>query len=379
MDSGDAVIVEAVRVPIGRRLGGLASIHPVDLSALVLNAVVDRAGLDPATVDDVVWGCVLQISDQSVNVGRNAVLAAGWPNTVPATTVDRQCGSGQQAVHFAAAGIVAGQYDVAIAGGVESMSRVPLGSTRVGGDPLSDAVKSRFGVDRFHQGEAAEWIAAHWGLSRSELDEYALGSHTRATEASTHGCFDSQLVTDGLALTVDEGIRPDTSIEKLSALRPAYREDGVITAGNSSQISDSAAALLLTSAAAARRLQLRPIARIHTAVVVGDDPVSMLTGPIPAVRKALARSGLSMKDIGVFEINEAFASVVLAWMRELGAEPEVVNPLGGAISMGHPLGASGAILMTRMVHHMRDRGIRYGIQSMCEGGGLANATVLELL
>jgi acetyl-CoA acyltransferase len=380
----DAVIVQAIRTPVGKRRGGLSGIHPVDLSAVVLNALVERAGLDAATVDDVVWGCVGQVGEQGVNIARNAILAAGWPELVPGTTVDRQCGSSQQAVHFAAAGVISGQYEIAVAGGVESMSRVPIGSSMgtTGQSPYSPAQLARYDGVVPDQGVGAEMMAERWNLSRQQLDAYSLESHERAARAQDGGLFDGQITpvdTGEATVTLDEGIRRITTMEILAGLKPAFRAGGRITAGSSSQISDGAAALLITTSDNATALGLKPIARIHTAVVVGDDPVIMLSGPIPATAKALKRSGLNIADIGTFEVNEAFASVPLAWLAQTGAEDKLVNPNGGAIALGHPLGGSGARLMTTMVHRMRNDGIRYGLQTMCEGGGLANATILELL
>ncbi len=377
----DAVIVEAVRTPVGKRNGGLAGIHPVDLSAHVLRSLAHRTGLDPVVVDDVVWGCVSQIGEQTYNPARNAVLAAGWPESVPATTIDRQCGSSQQAVHFAAAGLVAGHYDVVVAGGVESMSRVPMGSSLDGRDPFGSGFAERYGVSP-NQGIGAELIAEAWSLSRHQLDEFALLSHERAAEAQDRGAFEAQIAAVATAEgehSADEGIRRGGSMEKMASLRPAFKPDGVITAGNSSQISDGSAALLMTTSEKARELGLRPVARVHSVALAGDDPVKMLTAPIPATRKVLDRSGLRLDEIGVFEINEAFASVPLAWLQDIGADEKTMNPLGGAIALGHPLGGSGARIMTTMLWHMRDSGIRYGLQSMCEGGGQANATILELL
>jgi acetyl-CoA acyltransferase len=374
----DAVIVEAVRTPIGKRNGALAGIHPADLSAEVLRALVARAGVEPADIDDVVWGCVSQAADQAGNVGRNAVLAAGWPESVTATTVTRACGSSQQAVSFAAAGVIAGHYGLAIAGGVESMSRVPMGSSAQGGQPVPAHVLERYGVDGFSQGFGAEMIADKWGFSRRALDEYALRSHELAIAAWGSGALNEQLVPVA-GLTADEGMRRGGTLDKLGTLKPAFKEDGVLHAGNSSQISDGAGALLITTSEYAKAHGMKPIARVHTSVVAGDHPVVMLTGPIPATAKALRRSGLAIEDIGAFEVNEAFASVPLAWLVETGANQKRLNPLGGAIAVGHPLGGSGAILMTRLVHHMRDNGIRYGLQTMCEAGGQANATILELL
>ncbi|WP_028660586.1 thiolase family protein [Nocardioides insulae] len=374
----DAVIVDAVRTPIGKRNGSLAGIHPGDLSAHVLTALAGRTGLDPAIVDDVVWGCVTQQGDQSGNVGRVGVLAAGWPEHVPATTVDRKCGSAQQAVAFAAAGVIAGHYDVAIAGGVESMSRVVMGANVGDGAPYSPSVLERYGVERMNQGIGAEMVAEKWGLTRGQLDEYSARSHARTAEAADAGAFEGQLAPIA-GLTADEGLRRGSSIDSLAGLKPAFKPDGVIHAGNSSQISDGAGALLITTSEQAAQRGWTPLARIHTTVVTGDDPVIMLTGPIPATAKALERSGLGIEEIGAFEVNEAFAPVPLAWQAEFGVRDEVLNPLGGAIAVGHPLGGSGAILMTRLVHHMRDQGIRYGLQTMCEAGGMANATILELL
>ncbi|HWH30944.1 MAG TPA: acetyl-CoA C-acyltransferase [Mycobacteriales bacterium] len=378
----DAVIVEAVRTPTGKRAGGLSGVHSADLSAHVLQALVERAGLDPVLVDDVVWGCVSQIGEQTFDIARTALLSAGWPETVPGTTVDRQCGSSQQAVHFAAAGVVSGQYDIAVAGGVEVMSRTPMGSTFTA-SPLGEKYVARYGSDLPNQGVGAEMIADQWGFSRTQLDEFALRSHERAAAAQDEGRFAGQIapvtLPDGTVVDADEGVRRGGTLEKLAALKPAFKEDGKITAGNSSQISDGSAALLLMTSEKARELGLTPIARVHTAVLAGAPPMPMLTGPIPATQKALAKSGLRVDEIGAFECNEAFASVPLAWLAEIGADDKAVNPNGGAIALGHPLGGSGARLMTTLVHHMRDNGIRYGLQTMCEGGGQANATVLELL
>jgi acetyl-CoA acyltransferase len=382
----DAVIVAAVRTPVGKRNGALAGVHPVDLSAHVLNALAERAGLaDPAEVDDVVWGCVSQVGEQTFDIARNAVLAAGWPQSVPGVTVDRQCGSSQQSVHFAAAGLVSGQYDVVVAGGVESMSRVPMGSSigpnRV--NPSGSGLETVFHGVAPNQGISAEMIAERWGQSRAQLDEYSVASHDKAAAAIDGGRFTAQItpvkLEDGTVVGTDEGVRRGSTVEGLAKLKPAFRPDGVIHAGNSSQISDGAAALLMTTSEKAAELGLTPVARVHTAVLAADDPVIMLTAPIPATRKALAKSGLRLADIGVFEVNEAFAPVPLAWLAETGADPAKLNPNGGAIALGHPLGGSGARLMTTLVHHMRDNGIRYGLQTMCEGGGQANATILELL
>jgi acetyl-CoA acyltransferase len=374
----DAVIVGAVRTPVGRRNGGLAGVHPVDLSAHVLRALAERSTLDPADVEDVVWGCVSQVGEQSWNVGRNAVLAAGWPESIPGTTLDRQCGSSQQAVHFAAATVLSGQADLVVAGGVEVMSRVPMGSSAQGQDPYGSLVRERYGVSEYNQGVGAEMIASRWGFSRAQLDEYALASHAAAAKAQDAGEFDHEIAGVG-AVTQDEGIRRDTSIEKLGALKTPFRADGVVTAGSASQISDGAAALAITTSRWAAAHGLRPLARIHTAVVVADDPVIMLTAPIPATAKALAKAGLTIDDIGVYEVNEAFAPVPLAWLAETGADPSRLNPRGGAIALGHPLGASGARIMTTMLHHVRQNGLRYGLQTICEGGGMANATIVERL
>ena len=375
----DAVIVDAVRTPIGRRRGALADIHPADLSAHVLEALAERTGIDPVLVDDVVWGCVSQAGEQAGNVARTAVLAAGWPETVPGTTVTRACGSSQQAVSMAASVVISGQQDIVIAGGVESMTRVPMGSAAPNGESQPATVLDRYGIDRFSQGVGAEMVAQKWALDRTRLDEFSLRSHELAAAAADRGAFDGQLAPIAGVLEGDEGIRRGGTLEKLAQLKPAFAEDGVIHAGNASQISDGAGALLIMSSETAASHGLTPMARIHTAVVAADDPVMMLTGPIPSTAKALARAGLSIDDIGAYEINEAFAPVPIAWQIETGADPERLNPLGGAIAVGHPLGGSGAILMTRRVHHMRDNGIRYGLQSMCEAGGMANTTIVELI
>lgn len=380
----EAVIVEAVRSPVGKRNGGLAGVHPADLSAQVLNGLVKRAGVDPAIVDDVIWGCVMQAGEQALDVGRTAVLTAGWPESVPAVTVDRQCGSSQQSVHFAAAGVIAGHYDVVVAGGVESMSRTPMGSSLAnGGRPYSQTFLDRYEGVIPNQGIGAEMMAEQWGLSRTQLDEFALASHEKAAAAQDSGAFDDEIVgitdQDGNVVLKDEGIRRGTPMEKMAQLKPAFKEDGVIHAGNSSQISDGSAALLFMSAEKAKSLGLKPLARVHTAALAGSDPIIMLSGPIPATQKALARSGLKVSEIGVFEVNEAFAPVPMAWLADIGADEKNLNPKGGAIALGHPLGGSGARLMTTMLYHMRDNGIQYGLQTMCEGGGQANATILELL
>jgi acetyl-CoA acyltransferase len=378
----EAVIVEAVRTPVGKRGGGLSRMHAADLSAVVLRALTERTGIDPAVVDDVVWGCVGQIGDQSGNIGRYSVLAAGWPESVPGTTVNRACGSSQQALDFAVQAVMSGQMDVVVAGGVEVMSRVPLGAAKAGGEPYGPQVHDRYPGFDFNQGISAEKIAQKWGLTRTETDAYAAQSHARAAEAQDAGAFDAQIVpvmTPNTSLAVDEGVRRGTSVEKLAALKPSFLDDGLVHAGNASQISDGAAALLVTTPEKARELGLTPLVRYRAGAVAGADPVLMLTGPIPATEKVLRRAGLMPSDIGVFEVNEAFATVPLAWLAETGVDPDLVNPLGGAISLGHPLGASGAVLMTRMIHHMREHSLRYGLQTMCEGGGTANATVVELV
>ncbi|SHN88023.1 acetyl-CoA acyltransferase [Geodermatophilus obscurus] len=382
----DAVICAAVRTPVGKRGGGLSGVHAVDLSAAVLDALVERTGLDPAAVEDVFWGCVSQVGEQTFNIGRNAVLAAGWPESVPGTTIDRQCGSSQQAVAFAAATVISGQADVVVAGGVESMSRVPMGSARadgLAGKPLGPRFLERYGGVFPNQGVGAEMIAERWGFSRTQLDEYSLASHEKAAKAQADGAFDEEIAPvttpDGTVVRADEGIRPGGTLEKLGSLKTPFKEDGVISAGNASQISDGSAALLVTTSERARELGLCPLVRIHTTVMAGDDPVIMLTAPIPATHKVLQRSGLSVGDIGVFEVNEAFAPVPLAWQVETGADADRLNPRGGAIALGHPLGGSGARIMTTLVHTMQATGTRYGLQTMCEGGGMANATILELL
>ena len=380
-----AVIVDAVRTPLGRRNGALKDVHPVDLAALTLDSLVQRNDLDPALVEDVIMGCVMEVGDQSVNVGRNAVLAAGFPETVPGTTVDRQCGSSQQAAHFAAQGVLAGAYDIVIAAGVESMTRVPMGSSVLpGSTPFGPKVLERY--DLVPQGISAEMIAEKWGISREENDEFALESHRRAARATAEGRFEHQIVpvpvmteTGSETMTADEGIRPDTSAERLAQLKPAFKPDGVITAGNSSQISDGAAATLIMSEERANALGLRPRARFHSFALAGVDPVLMLTGPIPATTKILERSGFSLDDIDLVEINEAFSSVVVAWAREHHPDMARVNVNGGAIALGHPLGCSGTRLLTTLLDELERRGARFGLQTMCEGGGMANATIIERL
>jgi acetyl-CoA acyltransferase len=396
----DAVIVDAVRTPIGKGkpTGSLSPVHPVDLLAHSLRALADRTAIDPALIDDVIGGCVDQVGEQAANTTRWAVLAAGFPETVPATTIDRQCGSSQQAVHFAAQGILAGAYDIAIACGVESMSRVPMGSNVLpGSDPFGPGIADRYPDGLVPQGISAELIAAKWNLSRAELDEFSAASHHRAAAAQAGGLFADELTPvpvtgqDGTTRVVDtdEGIRPATTAEVLAGLRPAFYDPALaqrfpqigwhVTAGNSSQINDCAAALLLMSGERARALGLTPMARVHSFAVAADDPVMMLTAIIPATGKVLGQAGLSIADIDLFEVNEAFASVVLAWQRETGVSLDRVNVHGGAIAIGHPLGASGARLMTTLVHAMHARGTRLALQTMCEAGGLANATILERL
>jgi len=376
-DMREAVIVDAVRTPVGRRDGGLKSWHPVDLLAHTLKAIVQRTKLDPALVDDVVAGCVGQVGEQAFNVARNAVLAAGFPESVPGTTVDRQCGSSQQAAHFAAQGVIAGSYDVVIACGVECMTRVPMGSNGAGpGQPFGPLMMRRYNDVAFHQGIGAEMMAERWKISRGELDAFSLESHQRAARATEQGRFCNEITPAG-QMTRDEGIRAQTSLEKMAALKPAFKADGVITAGNSSQISDGAASVLIMERGVAERLGLRPLARFVAFALAAEDPVIMLSAPIPATRKILDRAGLSLEDIDRVEINEAFASVVLAWQRELDADLSKVNVNGGAVALGHPLGASGARLMTTLVHELQRSGGRYGLQTMCEGGGMANATLLE--
>lgn len=380
----DAVIVQAVRTPVGRRNGGLSEVHPVDLSAHVLDALVERAGVDPAVVDDVLWGVVGQVGEQAANVARSAALAAGWPDHVPGTTIDRQCGSSQQAIHFAAAAVISGQADVIAAGGVESMSRVPMGSARRNGPgvPFGPLMAKRYGDHEFNQGLSAELLATRHYLDRTWLDEYSLTSHQRAAAARESGAFDAEIApvtTDSGVVSHDEGIRQESTLDGLAGLRAAFRDKGVVTAGNSSQISDGAAAVLVMTSDKARELGLTPWARVHTAVAVGDDPIAMLAAPAPATHRALERAGLTLDDIDTFEVNEAFASVVGAWLAETGVPAEKVNPLGGAIALGHPLGGSGARIATTLLHHLHAQGQRYGLQVMCEAGGMANATIFENL
>jgi acetyl-CoA acetyltransferase family protein len=382
-----AVIVDAVRTPMGRRNGSLAGWHPVDLAAETLTALAERNSLDPVLVDDVIMGCVSQVGEQTFNIGRNAALGAGWPDSVPGVTLDRQCGSSQQAAHFAAQGVMAGEYDVVVAAGVESMTRVPMGISfsQGPGKPFGSKMSDRYDHQLVPQGVSAEMIAERWNLTRSDLDRIAYDSHMRAQRATDEGRFASQIIPipikaggQTVEMTLDEGIRPATTVEILGGLRPAFQEAGVITAGNSSQITDGAAAVLIMSESKARDLRLTPRASFKAFSVVGTDPVSMLTGPIPATEVVLARAGLTLDEIGLFEVNEAFASVVGAWLLETGADWDRVNVNGGAIALGHPLGASGARLMTTLLHEMERTGTRYGLQTMCEGGGTSNGTILEL-
>ncbi len=387
----DAVIVEAVRTPIGKgkSTGALHDLHPVDLFAHSLREVVRRSGIDPVLIDDVIGGVVTQVGEQSVNITRRAALAAGYPEAVPATTVDRQCGSSQQAIHFAAQGVLAGAYDVVVAGGLESMSRVPMGASVLGATDINGAAfAERYPDELVPQGISAELIAARWNISRTRMDEFSLASHEKAANATKNGAFEGQLAP--LAdLTADEGIRVGSTLETLAGLRPAYYNEGYaarfpeigwnITAANASQINDGSSAVLIMTGEKARQLGLTPLARLHSFAVAGDDPLLMLTAVIPATRKVLQRSGLSLSDIDLFEVNEAFAAVVLAWADDTGADLSKVNVNGGAIALGHPLGASGARLATTLVHALHERDARFGLQTMCEAGGLANATIYERL
>lgn len=385
-----AVIVDAVRTPAGRRNGKLKDWHATDLAAYTLEALVERNNLDSGLVDDVIMGCVSQTGEQGVNIGRNALLAAGFPEEVPGMTIDRQCGSSQQAAHFAAQGIMAGVYEIAIAAGVESMTRVPMLVTAQQGPgvPFGPKMLERYDHGLVPQGLSAEMVADQWSIGREELDQISLESHQRAARATEEGRFASQIVpvpvtVDGVdeSMTVDEGIRWDTSLEKLGSLKPAFKTDGVITAGNSSQISDGSAAVLIMSEDKAAELGMRPRARFVSFALAGVDPVLMLTGPIPATRRALDKAGLTIDDIDLFEINEAFSSVVAAWRREMPGDEaalwERTNVNGGAIALGHPLGCSGAKLLTTLVHELERSGGRYGLQAMCEGGGMANALIIE--
>ncbi len=395
----EAVIVEAVRTPVGRRGGAYAEVHPVELLAACVAGLIERTGIDPSAVEDHIAGCVSQVGEQSLNVGRNAWLAAGLPEAVPSTSIDRQCGSSQQAAHFAAQGVMAGAYDLVVASGVESMTRVPMGSSTAGGNPFPPPLTTRYEGRLVPQGISAELIAHRWGISRDEQDDFGFRSHERAARAVREGRFEGRFVlvrAPGRAepLARDEGIRMEPDRERMRTLEPAFRAevfermfpgqiDWTVTAGNSSQVSDGACALLIASRERAEALGLRPKARFVSFAVVGDDPILMLTGPIPATRKALERAGLRLQDVDVVEINEAFASVVLAWKRALDVPgpwfEEHVNPSGGAIAMGHPLGATGGKLMTDLLWELERREGRFGLQVMCEGGGMANATVLERL
>ncbi|WP_067826360.1 thiolase family protein [Nocardia inohanensis] len=387
----DAVIVEAVRTPIGKGKanGALHGVHPADLFAHSLREVVRRSEIDPALIDDVIGGVVTAVGEQGSNLTRRAVLAAGYPESVPATTVDRQCGSSQQAIHFAAQGVIAGAYDIVVAGGVESMSRVPMGANLIGADDIAGVgFAERYPEGLVPQGISAELIAAKWGLTRTQLDEFALSSHEKAAAATKNGLFDAELAPLN-GLTADEGIRTGSTLDSLAALRPAfYSEDMAarfpqigwnITAANASQINDGSSATLIMTSERAAQLGLRPLARLHSFAVAGDDPLLMLTAVIPATRKVLQRAGLDLSDIDLFEVNEAFSSVVLAWAQDTGADLSKVNVNGGAIALGHPLGASGSRLATTLVHAMQDRGARFALQTMCEAGGLANATIYERL
>jgi acetyl-CoA acyltransferase len=388
MQTREAVIVDAVRTPLGRRDGMLKSWHPVDLLAHTLRGLAERNKLDAALIDDVICGCVMQVGEQGVNVGRNAVLAAGFPESVPATTVDRQCGSSQQAVHFAAQGIIAGSYDIAIACGVESMTRVPMGASVASGPgrPFGPAMMKRYNNSHFNQGVSAEMMAERWHLDRAALDAYSLESHKRAARATDGGRFHRQILPvpveteSGVTEVIrDEGIRPDATLEKMSTLKTVFKPDGVITAANSSQITDGAAAVLIMERGKAEKLGLKPIARLIAFSLAAEDPVLMLSAPIPATHLVLGRAGLKLEQIDLVEINEAFASVVLAWQKETKADLACVNVNGGAIALGHPLGASGARLTTTLVHELQRTGSRYGLQTMCEGGGMANAMIIERL
>jgi acetyl-CoA acyltransferase len=387
----DAVIVGAVRTPIGKgkASGALYGVHPTDLLAHSLRTLVERTGVDPAQIEDVIAGAVTQVGDQAVNISRNAALAAGFPESVPGTTVDRQCGSSQQAISFAAQGVIAGAYDIVVAAGVESMSRAPMGSSILPGtEPFGEAFKKRYSDGLVPQGISAELIAAKWGFSRAQLDEFSAGSHEKAADATKTGRFDNELAPIA-GLSTDEIIRPGTTVETLAGLKPAFYNESYtarfpqiqweITPGNSSPLSDGSAAVLITSSEVAKRLGLRPLARIHSTTVVGSDPLYMLTGVIPATEKVLAKAGLTLADIDLFEVNEAFAPVVMAWAADTGADLAKTNVNGGAIAIGHPLGASGARIVTTLVNALGQRGARYGLQTMCEGGGMANATIIERL
>jgi acetyl-CoA acetyltransferase family protein len=383
-----AVIVDAVRSPLGRRNGKLKDTHPVDLAAHTVRALVERTGIDPALVEDVIMGCVMQVGDQAVNVGRNAALAAGFPETVVGTSIDRQCGSSQQAAHFAAQGVMAGAYDVVIAAGVENMTRVPMGASIADGKygfPFGPMMTGRY-PNLVPQGISAELIAEKWGISREDNDRFSVQSHLRAARAREEGRFDREILpitvpteSGDEVVSQDEGIRPDSSMETLAKLKPAFKPDGVVTAANSSQITDGAAAVMIMSEEKANELGLKPRARFHTFALAGVDPVMMLTGPIPATTKVLERAKMTLDQMDLVEINEAFAPVVLSWEKEHHPDMSKVNVNGGAIALGHPLGASGTRLMTTLLNELERTGGRFGLQTMCEGGGMANATIIERL
>jgi acetyl-CoA acyltransferase len=394
-----AVIVDAVRTASGKGKpgGALSGTHPVELLATVLKALAERTGIDPGRIDDVITGCVAQVGEQSLNIGRQGVFAAGWPVSVPSTTIDRQCGSSQQAAHFAAQGVIAGAYDIVVACGVESMSRIPMGTAGIGQDPFGPSVAERFAPGLVAQGYSAELITAKWGLTRDELDEFSARSHQLAAAATDSGAFSNEIIpvtvtaADGSRRehTVDETIRATTTPEGLAKLPSSFANEAMghrfpqidwsITAGNSSPLTDGASAVLIVEESLASELGLRARARFRTFAVVGDDPLLMLTAPWPATEKALAKAGLTIDDIDAFEVNEAFAPVPLAWLRETGADPDKLNPRGGAIALGHALGASGTRLLTTLVNQLEATGGRYGLQTMCEGGGMANATIIERL
>jgi acetyl-CoA acetyltransferase family protein len=388
MKTREAVIVDAVRTPLGRRDGMLKSWHPVDLLGFTLAGLVKRNRFDSTLIDDVIAGCVGQVGEQGLNIGRNAVLAAGFPESVPGTTVDRQCGSSQQAIHFAAQGVMAGSYEIAIAGGVESMTRVPMGASVANGpgEPFGPAMMKRYNNAHFNQGISAEMLAERYQLTRECLDQYSLESHRRAARATQEGWFCREILPlpvetgqGSVNVSRDEGIRPDASLEKMATLKTVFKADGVVTAANSSQITDGAAAVLIMERSTAEKLGYKPMARFVEFAMAAEDPVLMLRAPVPATRKILERAGMRLEEIDRIEINEAFASVVLAWQKETGADMSRVNVNGGAIALGHPLGASGARLMTTLVHELERSGGRYGLQTMCEGGGMANATIIERL
>lgn len=384
----EAYIIEAIRTPGGRRKGALAGVHPADLGATVLNAVVDRTGVDPAAIDDVIVGCVSQAGEQAFAMGRNMVLASRLPDSVPAVTIDRQCGSSQQALHFAAQAVMSGTQDMVVAAGVESMTRVPMGSNfrlhaeaGIGEGPWSRAIRDRYGVAEFSQFTGAQMVADKYGFTREAMDAFALESHRRAAAAIARGAFDAEIVavaTEAGEVTRDEGVRLDASLEAIAAVKPLV-EGGTITAANASQMTDGASAALIVSEAALKRHGLVPLARVHTLAVTAGDPVIMLEEPIPATAKALKRAGLSLADIDLYEVNEAFAAIPMAWLKATGADPARMNVNGGAIALGHPLGASGTKLMATLVHALKARGGRYGLQTMCEGGGIANVTLVEMM